>query len=49
MVSKGLRVNPLSKLIIIRSYGVLWCKGYASYLGLSGRVMASKGLRVNPF
>ena len=48
-MSKGLRVNPLSKWIIIRSYGVLWCKGYASHLELSERVMVSKGLRVNPF
>ena len=34
-MSKGLRVNPLSKWIIIQSYGVSWCKGYASHLELS--------------
>ena len=49
MVSKGLRVNRLSKCIIIRSYAELWFKGYVLLLELLERVMVSKSLRVNPF
>ena len=47
-MSKVLRVNHLSKCIIIRSYEELWCKGYVLLLGLLERVMVSKGLRVIP-
>ena len=45
-VSKGLRVNCLSKCIIIRSYGELWFKAYVLLLEILERVMVSKGLRV---
>ena len=38
-MSKGLRVNHLSKCIIIRSHGELWFKGYVLLLGLLERVM----------
>ena len=45
-MSKGLRVNCLSKCIIIRSYGELWFKAYVLLLEILERVMVSKGLRV---
>ena len=48
-MSKGLRVNRLSKCIITRSYAELWFKGYVLLLELLERVMVSKGLRLNPF
>ena len=48
-MSKRLRVNFLSKCIIIRSYAELWFKGYVLQLELFERVMVSKGLSVNPF
>ena len=48
-MSKGLRVNLLSKCIIIRSYAELWFKGYVLQLESLETVMMSKGLRVNPF
>ena len=48
-MSKGLRVNHLSKCIIIRSYEELWFKGYVLLLEILKRVMVSKGLRVIPF
>ena len=48
-MSKGLRVNHLSKCIIIRSYEELWFKGYVLLLEILERVMVSKGLRVIPF
>ena len=48
-MSKGLRVNHLSKCIIIRSYKELWFKGYVFLLELLERVMVSKGIRVIPF
>ena len=48
-MSKGLRVNHLSKCIIIQSYRELWFKGYVLLLEFSERVMVSKALRVNSF
>ena len=33
-MSKGLRVNHLSKCIIIRSYKELWFKGYVLLFGV---------------
>ena len=48
-MSKGLRVNHLSKCIIIRSYGELWFKAYVLLLDIIERVMVSKVLRVNLF
>ena len=46
-MSKGLRVNHLSKCIIIRSYGELLFKDYMLLLAILERVIVSKGLRVN--
>ena len=48
-MSKDLRVNHLSKCIIIQSYRELWFKGYVLLLEFSERVMVSKALRVNSF
>ena len=48
-MSKGLRINHLSKCIIIRRYKELWFKGYVLLLELLERVMVSKCLRVIPF
>ena len=42
-MSEGLRVNHLSKYIIIRSYGDLWFKDYLLLLEIIERVMVSKG------
>ena len=42
-MSKGLRVNHLSKYIIIRSYGELWFKAYVLLLDIIERVMVLKG------
>ena len=42
-MSKGLRVNHLSKCIIIRSYGELWFKAYLLLLDIIESVMVSKG------
>ena len=46
-MSKGLRVNHLSKCSILRSYGELRFKGYVLLLELLESVMVSKDLRVN--
>ena len=48
-MSKGLRVNHLSKCIIRRSYEELWFKGYVLLLELLETVMVSNSLRVIPF
>ena len=42
-MSKGLRVNHLSKCIIIRSYGELWFKAYVFMLDIIEMFMVSKG------
>ena len=42
-MSKGLRVNHLSKCIIIRSYRELLFKAYVLLLDIIERVMVSKG------
>ena len=48
-MSKGLRVNHLSKCIVRQSYEELWFKGYVLLLELLETVMVSNGLRVIPF
>ena len=42
-MSKGLRVNHLSKCIIIRSYAELWFNGDVFLLEILERVRVSKG------